>query len=65
MKNGGRIRRGLNSSSSQKMNDKLERNWRRTPIDPILIIAQESSSPKSFKKPEELDWKMVSSFHTP
>ena len=38
----------------EKENDK---SGKATPIDRILIIAPESSSPKTFKKPEELDWK--------
>jgi DNA modification methylase len=43
----------------EKENDK---SGKATPIDRILIIAPESSSPKTFKKPEELDW---NPFHTP
>ena len=43
----------------EKENDK---SGKATPIDRILIIAPESSSPKTFMKPEELDWKP---FHTP
>ena len=43
----------------EKENDK---SGKATPIDRILIIAPENSSPKTFMKPEELDWKP---FHTP
>ena len=44
---------GLNSRFESKENDK---SGKATPIT-FLIIAPESSSPKTFKKPEELDWK--------
>ena len=36
-----------------KTNDK---SGKATPIDRILIMAPESSNPKSLMKPEELDW---------
>jgi len=40
----------------------LDKRGKATSVDRILIIAPESSSPKTFMKPEELDWKP---FHTP
>ena len=39
-----------------------DKSGKATPIDRILIIAPESSSPKTYKNPEELDWQP---FHTP